>query len=969
MMRSSRLLAAPAALLTLLVHPLAFADEPNPNAPPAPPKAPAAGVIDDGGADEEDPARPPPAGKAVVWGVIKSNGSKQPMPDATVTVVSGKGKAVADYDGRFRLVLAPGTYELRVWGEGHKAQKIKGITVLPGKITRYDVALDQDKVVEDVVEVEVTPDRASAEVQLAMRKNSSQVADVVSAKDIAKTPDRNAADAARRVVGATVVGDKYVYVRGLGERYTNALLNGAPLPSAEPDRRAVPLDLFPTLVLSDLTIVKTFTPDVPGDFAGGSVRVNTRQLPEQLTVQGILQVGMNTQTTFQKRLSYQGSSLDWLGIDGGARKLPSEIPDYKVVRFGPKPGGGNITPEELTAYGRAINAYMSTRTTTSFPNMTGSFVVGNTFKLGNQQEIGVMAALTYGRRFSRRTGEILRTYTVDPMKPDTLLLRNDYLAETGLDQVIWGAYAAVTYKPHKNHKIAITGLHSRSSDNEARTIEGLNEERAAVIRDTRLRFLSRSLTFTQLSGAHKLPSEGLFEYNLSASLATADEPDTRETVYVRDDERKVYSWDRGTLSGSHFYGKQKERSLIAMADYTQPLDPGERGTKIKFGVLVSNKARTFDARRFRFVPRAGQNPAIFDQEPDKLFTSQNIGTALELEEYTRANDSYTAAEAIYAGYVMTDAWLGSRVRVIAGARVEASRQGIDSIDPFAADVSRIQANLNKTDILPSINLIFKTTKDSNLRATISRTVARPELRELSPFVFTDYFGAREILGNPALQRTSIYNADLRFELFPGAGEVVALSAFYKHFFDPIEQIILPSNQGVVSFQNATAARAVGVEVEARKSFDFLSPKLKDLGVLLNLTWVHSRVALDTTQVGTQTNSERPLFGQSPYVVNAGLDFASERWGTRARVVYNVFGPRLVQVGSDGLPDVYEQPRHKLDATVAQQIGKHVDLRFSAENLLDSPVRWTQGKDKSGEANVVSQFKTGVTFQLGVTVSN
>lgn len=957
-MKRSMTRAALAALLVSLASKGALAQT-----PPAPPAE-----IE---SDSPDPARPAPAGKGVVWGVITDAQSKEPLIEAAVTLDGSKKTIRADIDGRYRLELSPGTHALRVWYEGHKARKVQNITVVAGAVGRVDVTLDPDKVVDEVVLVEVTPERASAETQLLLRRNAAQVGDAVSAQEIAKTPDRNAADAARRVVGASVVGSKYVFVRGLGDRYTNALLNGTPLPSPEPDRQAIPLDLFPSIVLSDLTITKTFTPDMPGDFTGGSVRINTRELPEKFLFSATLSAGFNTQTTFAERPSYAGSRLDWLGIDGGARAFPKEIPDYKIVRLGPKPDGGTISSDEIAYYGKKMNSPMATTRSASFPNLSGNVVVGDTFSLGKGQELGFIAALSYGRKFLRKKDEILRTFTVDPGLPGTLIQRNDYRAETGLDQVSWGGYGTVTYKPAKNHKVVLTGFHSRSADNETREIEGFSEERGGNLRDQRLRFQSRSLSFGQLQGTHLLSAldDAVIDWNLSLSHAASDEPDTRETVYVLDGETGKYAWDAGTLSGSHFFATQRERAYGGGLDWTQALIKGDRPTKLRAGGLFSRRSRSFDARRFRYLPKGGVDPEVFNGAPDELFTTKNIGSALVLEEYTRPNDAYTADQNITSGYLLADTFLHPRVRVIGGARVESSHQGIDSFDPFAAELAHVVTSLDTTDLLPSFNVVIKTTQASNLRLSATRTVARPQLRELSPFVFTDYFGAREIFGNPALRRTSVYNGDVRFELFPAPGEVLALSLFYKQFYDPIEQIILPSNQGVISFQNAKGARAFGAEIEARKGLGFLSPVIADLGVLANVTLVHSRVELDGSGVSVQTNDRRALAGQSPYVINAGLDYGSEKTGTRARVLYNVFGPRIAQVGALGLPDVFEMPRHQLDLTAAQRIGKHLDLKLSAENLTNAPVRFTQGKNAAGGANAVNEYKLGATFTLGLTFSH
>ncbi|MDI3282350.1 TonB-dependent receptor [Polyangium sp. 15x6] len=941
--------------------------------------SPAQEGVDEALLGEEDPSRPAPAGKGVVWGVVTDAKTKEPVIDAQVSVVGTNKKVIADFDGRYRLELAPGNYELRVFYQLYKAQRVQNVRVTSGAVEKVDVALSTEESKQEiVVEIEADPDRASAAAQTLLRKNAAHTGDAVSAQEIARTPDRNAADAARRVVGASVVGQRYVIVRGLGDRYTNALLNGVPLPSPEPDRQAVPFDLFPTTVLSDLTIVKTFTPDMPGDFTGGSVRVSTRELPEKFTISGTFYLGANSETTFRSRLTYAGGGTDFLGIDDGTRALPPGFPtDYKVGKGEEKPDGSLMSSREADELGRALNRPMTTSRTTALPNMSGNFTIGNTHRFGGDHELGYMAALTYGRRFQIRQGEILRTFTIDTNISDDLALQNDYRVDTGLDVVSWGGFAGLTYRYAKDHKVSLIGLHSRSSENEAREIGGHAEEggpgRTAY--DTRLRFVSRSLTFGQLAGEHKIrkANDATLEWNLTASVATSDEPGTRENVYLADDGPKA--WQSTTLSGLHFYANQAETAVGGAVHYTQPIRKGDSPTRVKVGGLVQVRSRAFDARRLRYIPTADttEEAAAFSLPPDQLFTNEYIGSSLSLTEYTRPSDTYDATQRMFSGYFMTDTSIRPWMRVVLGARVEASTQRLDTFD---GSMNPQQVELSTTDLLPSLGLVFKTTDRSNLRASVTRTLARPQLRELAPFTFTDYFGARENQGNPDLDRTTIVNADLRFEFFPTLAEVAAISVFYKDFTKPIEQIIMPSNRGIVSYRNAKGAQNAGIELELRKNLGFVSPILADLGVLTNLTLVHSRVSLDGDE-GVQTSDVRPLAGQSPYVVNAGLDYASDKLGTRLRVLYNVYGRRIAQVGAYELPDVYEQPRHLLDVTVAQRIGKYVDLKLSAENLLLAPVVFTQGPsaksvphpDIAGLTNVVQQYQPGATFTLSATIQN
>ena len=962
--------------LLLVTGGLAFAqapeDEEGDEVAPAPaePQKPAdAAPSPDDAADagEESPSRPPPKGKGVIWGVLTDTKLKEPLPEATVTVVGTKSAAITDLDGRFRLELQPGTYAIRFFYELHKAERVQGIVVAAGQVVKVDARLMPDEKAVDVVEVETEADRASMEGLILTRRRSAASGDAVGRVEIAKTPDRNAAEAARRVVGANIVDGRFVYVRGLGERYTNALLNGVPLPSPEPDRQAVPLDLFPSLILEDLTIVKTFTPDTPGDFTGGSVRINTRAMPSKLLLSASLGAGFNTATTFQERLSYKGSSTDWLGFDGGARKLPGSIPEHKIGPNVPRPDGSVPTQDELTGWGRDMNAFMSTEGATSLPNYSFSVVGGDSFDLGAKRRLGTLAALTYSRKFSRRAGEKISTFGLDGN--GELQKKNDIEGETGFDQVGWGAFGGVTYEFSPKHRVALIGFHSQAGDKEARVFEGFHEERSAIIRETRLRYVSRGLTFGQLRGEHDLPEldDAKIDWSLFASRAGRDEPDTRGTIYTYDSGLDAYTFEDDALSGSHFFAEQKEKTYGGAFDFTQPLLKGDRPASLKIGTLMSFRAREFDARRFRYRQAPGSDPNLLLLPPDQLFTDGNIGTALNLQEDTRANDSYTADLNVYAGYLMSDTSLSKSLRFVAGERVEVARQGIESVDPFSPAVGKVSTRLDTTDLLPSAALIFKATESANVRASVTRTIARPQLRELAPFSFTDYFGGNNVEGNPDLDRTLITNGDLRFEYFPSPSEVLAFSTFYKHFDGAIEQVLQAQGAvaGIATYDNADSASLIGVELEGRKGLGFLTQALKDFSLIANLTVARSRVSLDPEKASFVTNPDRPLSNQAPWVVNAMVDYASEDLGLKARLLYNISGRSIVTVGTNGLPDVYEQPRHAMDAVLAKDLGKHLELKLSATNILNSAFVRTQGESNDGD-NVVREYRDGSTLSVSGT---
>ena len=637
-----------------------------------------------------------------------------------------------------------------------------------------------------------------------------------------------------------------------------------------------------------------------------------------------------------------------------------------------------ITAEEASAAGAKINSSMATNRSVAPPNHGVNLVGGGTVSLGSLGELGVTGAVTYSRRFTIVPSMVIRRFNYDPLpnepdRPFPYKATVNSGGEIGNDQVSWGGLAVLAWSPSDDHRFTLTGLTSRSSDNEARSLLGPNDN-GDVVEDTRLRFVSRGLFFGELLGEHKIKAlRGMeLDYRISGSLATLDEPDTRQTSYLvtLDEGGAVASrfWD-GTpsLSGQHFYGAQADRSIGGSLNILQPVLEGKAPLKAKGGFLFQLRERSFEARRFHFRPVGGQF-AAYSAPPDEVFSDENLAAnKVEFEEWTQSTDTFFVSQSLYAGYLMADYQPLSWLRLIGGARLEAWAQHLRSYDRFLPDV-KVTSTLSTFEPLPALSAVFKTTKDSNLRVSLSRTVARPQLRETAPFLFTDYVGARDQQGNPDLRSSQVYNADVRFEVFPGAADVVAVSAFFKRFEDPIEAILLGgSSNDLITYRNARGARVLGLELEVKKGLGFLSPALADLSPLANLTLASSRVDLDPAE-GTQTSNTRALVGQSPLVLNLGLDYSYESTGTRARVVYNVSAPRIQAAGSNHLPDTYEQPRHLLDASVAQRIGSHLDLKLTVENILQAAYRVTFGPDNKDEA-VVDQRPLGTSFNLSATITN
>lgn len=947
----------------------------------------------------EEPYRAPPAGRGVIWGRLQDVADGEPALEAQVKVRETGTEVFTDYDGYYRLELPPGSYTLEIFYELYEASTLSNVVVTAGSVVRVDERLRprpgavDEEIIEDDAETQTIEGLALA------RQRSVSQGDAIGREEISKGTDSNAAEAAQRVVGANIVGGRFVYVRGLGERYTNSLLGGVPLPSPEPDKAAVPLNVFPASVLDSLTIVKTFTPDMPADFAGGSVQIETRSVPTEPLFQVAVKGGFNSQATGRHRLNEGGSSTDFLGFDNGERKLPDTIPTGQRVVGDNIDPNSELSPGQVTQIGKQINSPMSATPKGTPIEHGASVVAGNTWVLKNGHRIGVLASANYNRKYEVYRDAVVKEYWVNLSDPRGFQERLDYRVTSGVEQVRWGAFGKLSYLPSDNHKITLNGLHSQLSDKWANEYRGTNIQSASNYVATQLGWVERGMSFGVLSGRHDFPElkDAHLGWDASVSSAFRNEPDRRDTVYQRSDRLSVDPSDRrsqrapgwfyldGDESGRHFWSHQNEVSYGGKMDWTQPLlheDLDEHHLNVKFGGLVNLKERDFWARRLILRPSGAATSDStyyclgreYQREcPDKLFQDQSIPRYLNAQENPQAGDFYKANLYVYAAYAMLDWAPSEMLRLVGGARVEITDQGVEPLDPLDTGDTLFGADLTAVDILPAISAVVSPTKKMKTRLSYARTLARPQVRELAPFGFSDYFGGRVVTGNPDLVLTSIDNFDVRVEFWPSLTEIVAMSVFYKYLRNPIEQTLIPADTAPqVTFINAKKANVIGLELELRKNLGFLTDALADLAVNTNFTVTHSRTEVPQTGTLTITNPSRPLVNQAPWVVNVALDYDNPDSGTSARLAYNINAPTLVEVGTDTIPDGYLQPFHSLDFSVGQKFFDHFRATFAVENIVNDNKIRTQGKqlnrDSNGHVevdNVLSMYKYGRTFQLTV----
>jgi outer membrane receptor protein involved in Fe transport len=903
------------------------------------------------------------ARKVRVTGVVKDDSNNITLPGVPVEVAGG-GTVYTDVDGRYVLDLAPGSHQLKVSMDGYETRTVT-VDVAPGsRAIDANVGLTMSRFAETV---QVTATGAvdavtsSAEAQIAERKSAAVITDNLGSQEMKKNADSDAAQAMSRVTGMSVVDNQYVFVRGLGERYSNTTLAGSTLPTTEPDKKVVPLDLFPAGLLDSVQVSKSYSPDRSAEFAGGLVQIQPLKFPSRAVFDFSYGLSIYSTATGKSIPLSPVGNRDWLGFDRGTRQLPAGMPSNKIVRSGIYTPDVGYSPDQITNFGRLLaDDQWRPVTAAGAPGQNWGMVFGNRFG-----KFGIVASMMHSYK-ENFTDERRAFYRIGDSASD-LEAVSDYRIQTGTQKAQLGAVANVAYQFTRNNRLAWENFYSHAGRDEGRYFEGPNTENLFYYYNNRLQFIEEGLISTALAGDHFLRGLGSSRMDWRVNVATAlrDEPDLRETLYQSPFRAGTLEPNLTTApvladesqSGFRLFNNLDDDTIDAAFNWSSFSSAGARPTQYKFGVNYVDRTRDFQSRRFRFIPvvltKDGAPAVNQTLQPEQLYTAANIGSGFRFNEETRPVDAYTGAQTTASGYGMVDIAMSARTRINGGVRVERFDQTVTTFDPFGLFVRTIAANLKNTDVFPAINVVQSFGGNQNLRLSYSTTVNRPEFRELAAFEFTDVVGSRATRGNPELQRALIQNVDARWELFPGARSIFATSVFFKNFDSPIERVVIAGAQPISTFQNADKARNFGVELEAAY----------DIGggffVNANYTFVDSKITLRPEQRSVQTSLERALAGQSKNLFNVTAEYALR--GFSARVLVNYAGDRISDVGANQAPDIVEQGRETVDLVLTQRLGRF-NVRLSGENLTDADYQFTQG------SRIQRLYKFGRTIGVSVGLS-
>jgi outer membrane receptor protein involved in Fe transport len=888
------------------------------------------------------------------------NAKNEPLPGATVTITGVPGSYIADIEGRFRVNLESGKkYAVTITSVGYETKVMEEVEVRLGDDNELIIVMEPNKKTMQGVTVRATTRRVESTMALLnFQKNNASLSSGLAADFIRRTPDKNTGEVLKRVSGASIQDNRFIVVRGLSERYNVAYLNNAQMPSSEPDKKLFSFDVIPSILVDNIIISKTATPDMTGEFAGGLVQIQTKDIPNNNTLTVGVGLGYNTASTFRDFVSNPRNNTDWLGFDNGTRKLPAGVPDnqqeFRSLKIGDQAAASRLFSGDV---------YKQV-TTTAAPIQTYSIAWGTNIRFKNGGSFGTIISAIY-RKSMLRFNDVLRGRYQEDREPIF-----EYTDQQSRYNINWGAMANFTYVKGR-HKISFKNLFNRNFEDIYYERSGLNTNRIQNIRFYSSFLNQRSMFSSQLEGEHQLTRSGIkLRWNANGSINFKAQPDLRTIQYT---DAAVDPTDKPAIDPDdtrRFYSDLKDYSAGINGSLIVPYKLFGEKQQLKVGGSSLLRFRYFNARLFFYENQGSPVSPIVNLPIDQIFQTQNIGEdKFLLRDITNNTDRYFGVSSLNAGFVMMDNKLTEKLRFIWGGRVEFFEQFLWSRDLSA---QRVIVNTETWDFLPSFNLTYSFNNQHLIRMAGAQTVARPEFREIAPFAFFDYEAIYGISGDPELKRTQIYNADLRYEWYPKAGEAVTFGVFYKYFRNPIEFRMDPGSNAdrqLYFFQNAKNAHTLGAELEVRKN---INPSLSVFG---NLTYIYSRVSFNDVVGGQTVTANRPLQGQSPYLLNFGLQYSSTATGINATLLYNRVGERLALVGSPppngaGFFDVYERPRDLVDFQIARRIlHKRGELKLTWADILNQPIalydNLTKTKTfKRGDGDrYINRYRPGSTITI------
>jgi outer membrane receptor for ferrienterochelin and colicin len=885
----------------------------------------------------------------IVGRVVDADGNI-PLGGVRISVVGTTQTATSAVDGRYSLTnVAAGMVSLKFNAIGYSPKTVTEIEVTAGGVTTFDVTMSAQAVQLAEITVTAAAERGTVSASIDEQRSAVGVVNAISAEQIARSPDGDAAAAVQRVSGATVQDGKYVFVRGLGDRYTQASLNGARIPSPEPEKKVVPLDLFPSSLLEGITTSKTFTPDQQGDFSGALVNIKTKEFSGKRFTAFSVTTGANDAITGQSGRFAPSTGRDWVALGASARSLPGAIAGTNF--------GQQLPAAQANGLINQLRNVWSPTSRSGAPNAGFGMTLGGNLPTGGTG-ISYLVSGTYS--FSQETRANAERSLAQVSGTGSAEQIDRYTGDLGRNSVLWGGIANFSTTLGSHSKVSVNNAYNRTMDNEARLENGRSENLSQNLQVQRLRYVERNVRSTQLALQHNIGTRQQIDWGITASGVTRVEPDRSEIVYSLPEDGSAPQWfGFSNEAAVRTFADLKENSIEANVNWRLALGEPSAGRALRIGGLYRTTDRDAINTSYSLSLSRALNATELALAPEELFDGRfTAGDQATMRIVPlAAGGSYSASDRLAAGYAMVTWPLSPRVEFIGGARVERSEVEVASLSS-AGEPSL--ATPSFTDVLPSLALNVKMTERTNLRLSATQTLSRPEYRELSPVLFREVIGFDNVKGNADLTRALVQNYDARWEFYPNRGEIISVGVFAKRFTDPIERVYQgTSGTRIITYVNALSAENYGVELELRKELAGLSSALKNFSIATNATVMKSTIEIDPTS-GAVTNASRRMVGQAPYVINAGLTWAHPTAPTTATLLFNRVGERITEAGELPLPDVVDQARNVLDLSLRFPLAGGVSARVDARNLLDAPYQLLQGDV------IRERYNAGRTLTVGLS---
>ena len=879
-------------------------------------------------------------------GVVIDKNTKETLIGAVISIEGTDVKAVTDVNGNFSFEgLKDGTYTLYIKYVGYKTQKIDGVQMKDANLT---IALQPDEQQLKGVTVTAVERRNTDAAMIQVAKSSPVIVSNVSAQEISRTQDTNAGEVIRRVPGVSLIDDKFVMVRGLSQRYNNVWVNGGAVPSSEADSRAFSFDIIPSSQIDNLTIVKSPSAEYPADYSGGFIIVNTKEIPTENNFSLSIGDNWNTATAFQDFSYSKGSATDFLGFDNGMRSMPRGINGTLTPQL--DANGSPIDNYATSLLGNHLNNDWMVKSKKPLGDLKWAASLNHRWMLGGRT-LGMLAALNYTNEY--RTYEDMENNLYGIY--DAINDKPNYLRHSVDDQynnhVRLGAMLNFTFlSKDGNHKYQFKNIFNQLATSRYTWRDGVSAQ-SNLERSAEYYYRSRTTYNGQLTGKHTFTSDAL-DWSVGYAYANRHLPDRRR--YLIDDalESGVYALSTGN-DISREWTQLDEHILSLSINDKHHFRFGNFEPDLQVGAYGEYRSREYLTRNFIYNWNVSNNnmPSDFRHSdiPTLLSDEANMGyDKLYLLEEKQMRNNYRGHNTLGAGYLILSLPFG-QFGIHAGVRFEHNDMELIS-NTRDYEKSETSRHYKTNDFFPSLNTTYKLNDQHQIRLSYGRSINRPEFREVSSSVYYDFDLASNVQGNTELKNCYVDNLDLRYEWYPSRGELISLAVFYKHFDSPIEwtYTVAGGTDLIYSYKNAKSANNYGIELDIRKNLDFIG--LRNFSWSFNGALIKSKVQFEK---GAQEEN-RPMQGQSPYLINTGLFYKNEPLKMDIAILYNRIGKRIIGVGrSEGssgddsnarVPHSYEMPRNTIDLSFAKKFGSHLELKLNIRDLLAEKIYYKQFAD-------------------------